>query len=245
MSTRARISHCGSEPGFSSTFLLLLRMRTASNRSRCTLTRDFAIFASFLVENFSPRLERSITWSAGIMYDAPNHQWLIRQTGVMIAVPELWGHFFIGRTKEGFSLNKVMTGYDGWTMERATISDASIPILADGIKWLGYSPKHKFLWNVGYFNDVLSKDQSFSTYSSQVVGRFVLLPITFRERKQGAPPGCEFSVGQTGREQTSTQVAPGGLSCAVFRRHGFIPIGLDPHGRIRSLLPHQSLAFRK
>ena len=40
-----------------------------------------------------------------------------------------------------------MVGYGGWTMERATISDASIPILADGIKWLGYSPKHKFLWN--------------------------------------------------------------------------------------------------
>ena len=32
-------------------------------------------------------------------------------------------------------------------MECATISVASVPILADGIKWLGYSPKHKFLWN--------------------------------------------------------------------------------------------------
>ena len=32
-----------------------------------------------------------------------------------------------------------MIGYAGWTMERATISDAIIPILADGIKWLGYS----------------------------------------------------------------------------------------------------------
>lgn len=40
-----------------------------------------------------PRIERSISWSAGIMYDAPNNQWLIRQTGVMIAVPELWGAF--------------------------------------------------------------------------------------------------------------------------------------------------------
>ena len=124
-----------------------------------------------------PKIKRSISWSAGIMYDSPNHQWLIRQTGVMIAVPELWGAFFIGRSKEGFSLNKVMTGYDGWTMERSTMNDATIPILADGIKWLGYSPKHKFLWNVGYFNDVFSHNQSFSTYSSQIVGRFALLPI--------------------------------------------------------------------
>jgi len=124
-----------------------------------------------------PKWKRRVTWSAGIMYDGPNHQWLVRQTGVMIAVPELWGNFFVGRSKEGFSLNKVMVGYDGWTMERAPMNDASIPILADGIKWLGYSPKHKFLWNVGYFNDVLSHGQSYSTYSSQEVGRFAFLPI--------------------------------------------------------------------
>jgi phosphate-selective porin OprO/OprP len=136
--------------------------------------RDFRFI---LGGKLAPKIKRSITWSAGIMYDGPNHQWLIRQTGVMIAVPELWGHFFIGRSKEGFSLNKVMVGYDGWSMERAPISDASIPILADGIKWLGYSPKHKFLWNVGYFNDAVSNGQSFSTYSSQVATRFAVLPV--------------------------------------------------------------------
>jgi len=138
-----------------------------------TRLRDFRFI---LGGKLFPKIER-ITWSAGIMYDAPNNQWLIRQTGVMIAVPELWGAFFIGRSKEGFSLNKVMTGYDGWTMERSTMNDATIPILADGIKWLGYSPKLKFLWNVGYFADAVSSGQSFSTYSSQVAGRFALLPI--------------------------------------------------------------------
>src|SRR5262249_42207451 len=96
-------------------------------------------------------------------------------------VPELWGNIFIGRAKEGFSLNKVMVGYDGWGMERAEINDATIPILADGVKWLGYSPKHGFLWNLGYFNDVFSKDQSFSSYSNQVVARPVWLPIHSEE----------------------------------------------------------------
>jgi phosphate-selective porin OprO/OprP len=136
--------------------------------------RDFRFI---LAGKLFPQWDRKITWSMGIMYDGPNHQWLMRQTGVMIAVPELWGNFFIGRSKEGFSLNKVMVGYDGWTMERATINDASIPILADGIKWLGYSPNHGFLWNVGYFNDVLSKGQSYSTYSSQEVVRLAWVPI--------------------------------------------------------------------
>src|SRR5881227_3412337 len=67
-----------------------------------------------------------------------------------------------------------------WAQQRGLLpqqSDDRLRRLDDGIKWLGYSPEHKFLWNVGYFNDVLSKGQSFSTYSSQVVGRFAVLPI--------------------------------------------------------------------
>jgi phosphate-selective porin OprO/OprP len=111
------------------------------------------------------------------MYDAPTHSWLIRQTGIMAALSEKWGYLFVGRTKEGFSLNKVMTGYDGWTMERATMNDATVPLLADGIKWMGYLPKHGFLWNVGYYNDIFSKGQSFSSYSSQEVARFAWLPV--------------------------------------------------------------------
>ena len=57
--------------------------------------------------------KRPVTWSAGIMYDGATGAWLFRETGIMIAVPELWGHLFVGRTKEGFSLNKVMAGYAG------------------------------------------------------------------------------------------------------------------------------------
>ena len=75
------------------------------------------------------------------MYDGATDSWLVRETGIMVEIPEAWGHVFVGRTKEGFSLNKVMVGYAGWTMERATISDATIPILADGVKWLGLSPE--------------------------------------------------------------------------------------------------------
>ena len=43
--------------------------------------------------------------------------------------------------KEGISLNKVLSGYDGWTSERFTFSDAAIPLLTDGIKWMGYVPE--------------------------------------------------------------------------------------------------------
>ena len=120
---------------------------------------------------------RQVTWTCGIMYDGPTGSWLFRETGVMIAVPELWGHLFIGRTKEGFSLNKVMTGYAGWTMERATITDATIPILADGMKWLGYLPSHRLLWSIGWFHDWVSEGQSFSTYENQFVVRVAWLAM--------------------------------------------------------------------
>src|SRR4051812_10369026 len=91
--------------------------------------RDFRL----LLNGRFPKFKRSVTWCLGLMYDGPTNSWYIRQTGLMIAVPELWGSFFIGRAKEGFSLNKVMTGYDGWTMERFPMNDATVPLLADGI----------------------------------------------------------------------------------------------------------------
>ena len=63
-----------------------------------------------------------------------------------------------------------MVGYAGWTMERTPISDATIPILADGVKWLGYVPSKHLLWNLGFFGDILSKTESFSTYAHQARG---------------------------------------------------------------------------
>jgi phosphate-selective porin OprO/OprP len=153
--------------------------------------RDFR----FLLSGKFPSFERSITWCAGIMYDGPSHSWLVRQTGVQIAIPELWGAIFVGRTKEGFSMEKVIHGYDGWWMERSAMQDATVPLLADGIKWLGYTPKHGFLWNVGYYNDVLSKGQSFSSYASQVSGRFAWLPVVSEEKGELIHLGVNLRYG--------------------------------------------------
>src|SRR6478735_8076054 len=88
-------------------------------------TRDFRLLVG---GKFNTK--RSITWKAGFMYDGASDAWFVRESGVMVAVPEIAGHIFVGRTKEGFSLNKVMNGYAGWTMERQMALDA-IPLLAD------------------------------------------------------------------------------------------------------------------
>lgn len=174
--------------------------------------RDFR----FLAGGSFPSLSRKVTYNFGIMYDGPTHSWLLRQTGLMIAIPKLWGNLFIGRSKEGFSLNKVMVGYDGWTMERSTMSDATIPILADGFKWLGYTPKHGFLWNFGYYNDWLSQNQGFSTYHNQTVLRFVWLPIHSDEKREVLHLGVNLRNGSPKKGQIQFRSRPESFPAPYF-----------------------------
>jgi phosphate-selective porin OprO/OprP len=129
------------------------------------------------------------------MFDGVTDAWFLRETGFMINVPELWGNFFIGRTKEGFSLNKVMNAVAGWGMERQMALDV-IPILADGIKWLGYLPKQRILWNLGVYTDWISHDESFSTYEWQTVVRVGWLPMYSREDNTVFHVGFSYRYGK-------------------------------------------------
>jgi phosphate-selective porin OprO/OprP len=148
-----------------------------ASREQFELEPDWQVRDFRVMLNGRIKTRRAITWCAGLMYDSSNKEWLVRQTGVMIAVPELKGHVFVGRSKEGISLNMKMVGYAGWTMERSTTVVATVPLLADGIKWMGYFPKNHILYNVGWYTDVLSEGQSFSSYDHQFVGRVGWLPI--------------------------------------------------------------------
>lgn len=182
------------------------------------------------------------TWCAGVMYDGPNGIWFLRQTGIMFGVPKILSYFFIGRQKEGFSLNKIMVGYDGWTMERATVTDATIPLLADGIKWMGYSKKHGFLWNFGYFNDVASKGQSFSSYSSQEVARVAWLPVHSEEDGTLIHLGFDFRYGKPEGGQLDLKsrpeafLAPYFLDTGTFNAYSSSSEGYEAYFRRRSLL---------
>ena len=139
--------------------------------------RDFRLLLKGQFK-FAPRFSYTI----GYMYDKGRDQWSFRQTGLMVEVPELYGSIFIGRTKEGFSTSKIMVGYQGWTNERAAINDAFLPILADGIKWSGYAPSGKFVYNFGWFGDSLSENESFNKNDNQFAARAVWLPNTGTDR---------------------------------------------------------------
>ncbi|GAO43971.1 OprO/OprP family phosphate-selective porin [Flavihumibacter petaseus] len=142
-------------------------------------TRDFRILASgrFL------KSKRYLAWKFAYMYDGDKGVWMVRESGLTIGVPELFGHIFVGRTKEGYSMIKVMNGHSGLTNERQMALDP-IPILADGIKWFGYHQKTRIFWNLGYFNDLTSKGQGFSTFEWQYVGRVGWMPINNPKRKE-------------------------------------------------------------
>src|SRR5215203_7207457 len=133
--------------------------------------RDFRVLGSGVMKT-----KRSLSWKFAYMWDGDKDVWMLRETGITIGVPELAGHIFIGRTKEGFSMVKVMNGHSPWTNERQMALDV-IPILADGIKWFGFLPKQKVFWNLGYFNDLTSKGQGFSTFEWQYVARVGWMPI--------------------------------------------------------------------
>ena len=137
---------------------------------------DYVRDARFLLKGRFPKIPR-LSYTVGYMYDANKEDWFFRQTGLVVDVPELGGSLFIGRTKEGISMNKIMIGYDGWTNERATVNDAFLPILADGLAWRGYAKDGGFAYNIGIYGDQISKNETFNKNDKQVIVRGVWQPL--------------------------------------------------------------------
>jgi phosphate-selective porin OprO/OprP len=162
-------------------------------------TRDFRVLGSGRLL----KTKRYIAWRFAYMYDGDDKVWMMRETGVTIGVPELKGHFFIGRTKEGYSMIKVMNGHSGMTNERQMALDP-VPILADGIKYFGYFPKSRLFTNLGAYTDVISKGQAFSTFEWQYVARAGWVPVLNDQRgtllhiagnfRMGKPLNGKFTV---------------------------------------------------
>src|SRR5436190_5000846 len=117
------------------------------------------------------------------MWDGDKNTWMVRETGINIGVPELKGNFFIGRTKEGFSMIKVMNRHSPWGYESQMALDV-IPILADSIMYMRFYPKSRIFLNLGYFNNLTSKGQGFATFSQQLVARVGWLPIYDQKNNQ-------------------------------------------------------------
>jgi len=165
-------------------------------------TRDFRLMASGVFKG-----KRDLAWKGGFMYDGDKKIWLLRETGITLGVPELFGHIFVGRTKEGYSMVKVMNGHSPWTAERQMALDV-IPILADGVKYFGHHPKTRIFWNLGYYNDYFSKKQSFSTYEWQTDARVGWLAFYKKEQSKVLHIAGNFRYGKPNEGQISLKSRP-------------------------------------
>lgn len=207
--------------------------------------RDFRVFASGQLTT-----RRIISWKIGLMYDGAAREWLMRETGLTIAVPKMSGHIFVGRTKEGYSQNKVMNGYAGWTLERQMGLDV-IPILADGIKWIGFWPKHRIVWNLGIYDNFFSKHQGFSTYNWQTVARVGWLPIFEIEEKKQLHVGMSYRYGRVHegqmivRSRPEANPAPFFIDTDVFQSKFSNHVGLEVYYTKGKLMLGSEYNFHK
>ena len=135
--------------------------------------RDLRLLAS----GKFPKTKHLVEWKAGYMRDTANNKWLWRETGIVVGVPEIWGALFIGRTKLGVSMIKQMSGASIMGLERAEIEDMIIPIQNDGIRWMGYLPKQRLVWNLGYFNQTILNNHLYPFMDQQYAARVALLPL--------------------------------------------------------------------
>jgi len=188
------------------------------------------------------KTKRPLSWTIGYMYDGADDRWRFRQTGIDVGIPELKGHLFLGRTKEGYSMVKVMVGYHPWTMERSPALDAFVPILADGAKWMGYFPGPRIHYSLGWFVDTLAEDEKFATYDHQAVGRVVWQPLLSESENQvlhvgvmmrdGKPDGNQIRV----RSRPESNLAPYFVDTGSFAADHARATGIEAYYRKGSWL---------
>lgn len=133
--------------------------------------RDVRFFASGKIN-----IKRDVVWKIASMFDGAQNEWTFRETGLLISVPELSGKIFVGRSKEGYSFNKVQNGYSCPGIERQPSLDL-IPIMTDGVRYYGDLKKPNLFWSVGAFTNAIYGHSKFMLYNWTFAGRFGWLPL--------------------------------------------------------------------
>jgi phosphate-selective porin OprO/OprP len=155
-----------------------------------TTLRDFRIVAKGQFKKIA-----GLSYTIGYMFDGPDKDWRFRMTGLIYEIPNLNGNFFIGRTKEGFSTNKMTTGYYGWTQERSAANDSFLPILADGVRWNGRAFSNHLLYNVGLYKENITPYESYDKNEEVAAMRAIYLANGDNESEDVLHLAAEFRYG--------------------------------------------------
>jgi phosphate-selective porin OprO and OprP len=218
--------------------------QTDASKALIEVPRDYKIRDFRFTFSGKLKTERKITYTMGLMYDGPTNSWFPRETGIQVAIPELWGNIFVGRQKEGISLSKISVGYAGWMMERMPMNDAAIPIMADGIKWLGVHPSGHANWNIAYFINKLPKSPSKDWYDQALVARFAWVPLKPGKDEQGSllHLGAAYHWGEFSNEEAQLKSRPESSTAPFFLDTGVFPaktnnmLGLEAYYRYNNWL---------
>jgi len=177
----------------------------------------------FLASGKFPKAKRIIEWKAGYMRDVSNNKWLWRETGIVVATPEIWGYLFIGRTKLGVSMIKQMSGASIMGLERAEIEDMIIPIQNDGIRWMGYLPKQHLVWNAGYFNETLLHKPLYPFMDQQYAARVAWVPLLSENDGKVLHLAVNLKYGNPKDGKTQLKARPEAITAPYFLDTGVFP----------------------
>lgn len=125
----------------------------------------------------------NLSYTIGYMFDGVDENWRFRQTGLIYTVKDWNGDIFIGRTKEQFSINKITVGYYGWVQERSAANDAFLPILGDGIRWMGTGFNNYLNYGIGFYKNNIFPYESYAKDEEVFSFRTIFLPFAQSEDK--------------------------------------------------------------
>jgi len=182
-------------------------IQDAESEQQFTLDEDTGLRDFRLLFKGKLKTKRPMQWSIGYMYDGADDEWRFRQTGLLIGFPELKGRLFVGRTKEGYSVIKDMVGYHGWTIERSPAEDAFIPILADGVKWMGWFEGPRVYFNAGAFKE-FSESEKYPNTDYVFAGRVAWLPILSSDGERLLHVGTMMRIGEPDAGQRQVRSRP-------------------------------------
>jgi len=190
-----------------------------------------------------------LTWKAGVMFDGPSQTWLVRESGLIFEVPH--GTIFGGRTKEGFSMVKHMVGTSIWGLERSPFLDGGIPIMADGVRWMGYTPSNNFVWNLAAYNEKFSQSRHAPYFDRQAVTRFAWLPLSVQQKGDMLHLGMNIRYADPQDDKLQFKARPESITAPYFLDTGSFPakhtttIGPEIYYRHGNILAGTEYYFEK
>ncbi|HEY6171579.1 MAG TPA: porin [Candidatus Kapabacteria bacterium] len=177
---------------------------------------------------------REIIWKIAVMYDGVERGWAFRETGLLIGLPELSGKVFLGRSKEGYSFNKVQNGFSTLGIERQPSLDL-ISIMQDGIRFFGDVKGPDLFWSIGAYTNLIYGQSKFMIYEWTYSGRVGWLPIYHKEENEVLHLGVNFRYAKpangtiTAKSRPESNPAPYFINTGAFETDQESSIGWEAY----------------